>query len=489
MVVKGTVLGGWFTVLLLSVGNAAGATGDFRLAHAVKDRDQATVRSLLKQKADVNTPQPDGATALHWAAYWEDVETAELLIRAGAKVNASDDYGVTALTLACTNGNAVMVEALLKAGADPKTTLPTGETALMTCARTDSVEAVKSLLTRGANANSKEPRRGQTALMWAVAQKRAPVAQVLIDHGADPNARSKDGFTPLLFAARVGDVESTRVLLAAKTNLNEAPAGGMTPLLMASASHHEPLSLFLLEQGADPNVSDGTGAPLHYAVMRAQFRPSMPELVKALLARGANPNVRFGRNAVRVVRGGAKGATPFFLAAAAQDVTLMRVLLAAGADPRLATAANETPMMAAAGLLQMEAFTPQEFRDGLEAVKLTLELGNEVNAVNDTGRTALHGATNMYANDIIQFLREHGANLDVRDKYQQTPLSIASGIQLPWVPKGQEFGEQGFVKKDTVELLLKLGATPVTAPGYFTPVREDSDAYRLNPKQAVPGLP
>ena len=484
------ILAGWFAVMVLSAGNLAGAGDDLRLVQAAKARDKEAVRSLLNEKVDVNVPQPDGATALQWAAYWDDLETAELLIRAGAKVNAADDYGVTPITLACTNGNGAMVEMLLKAGADPNTTLPAGESALMTCSRTDSVEAVKSLLARGANVNAKENTRDQTPLMWAVSQKKAAIAQVLIEHGANVNAHSKGDFTPLMFAARVGDVDSARILLAAGVNVNEAmpaSAGGMTPLLMASASGHESLSLFLLEKGADPNTSDGRAAPLHYAVMKGKFRASMPELVKALLARGANPNVRFQRSAVRGLAG-APGATPLILAAGDPDVSLMRILLAAGADPKLMTKSNATVLMAAAGVLQDEAFTVQEQKESLEAVKLMVELGSDVNAVDEDGHAAVHGAANMYNNGVLQFLAEHGANLDAKDKHQQTPLSIASGVHLPWVPKGEELGEQGFVKKDTVDLLLKFGATSLDKPGYFTPVKEDSDTYRLNPKQAIPGL-
>ena len=492
MIVNSKVLASWLMVILLSVGSLAAA--DLRLVEAAKARDKEAVRSLLKEKADVNAPQADGATALQWAAYWDDLETAELLIRAGAKVNAEDEYGVTPLTLACTNGNGAMVETLLKAGADPNTTLPTGETALMTCARTNSVDAVKALLAKGADANAKESRQGQTPLMWAVAEKNAGVAQVLIEHGADPNAHSKGGFTPLLFAARVGDVDSARILLAAEVNVNEempAAAGGMTPLLMATASGNEALSIFLLEKGADPNAWDGKAAPLHYAVMKGKFRPSMTELVKALLAHGANPNVLFVRSAVRGLAG-APGATPFLLAAGIPNVNLMRILLAAGADPRIATKSKVTPLMAAAGVLvlQDDAFTEQQQREALEAVKLMFELGGaDVNAADENGVTAVHSAANMYANGIIQFLREHGANLDARDKYQQTALSIAAGIHLDWIPKGEELGEQGFFRKDTVDLLLKLGATPLTTPGYFTPVNVDSDVYRLNPKREASGLP
>jgi ankyrin repeat protein len=484
-----------FVILGLSIPSLA-AQANLDLVDAARKRDASAIRSLLSQKADVNKPQADGATALQWAAHWNDLATAELLIAAGANVNAANDYGATPLTVACTNANGPLVEVLLKAGADPNTTLPSGETALMSCARTNSVQAVKSLLDRGANVEAKESRQGQTALMWAAAQNQPEVVQALIEGGADIHTRSKGGFTPLLFAARTGAIDSARILLAAGADVNEAMAAKGTPggpLLMAAASGHEALAVLLLENGADPNVSDGGAAPLHYAVMNGmtylRFRPNMPGLAKALLAHGANPNARFVRSSVSGLGGGASGATPFILAAAAVDSALMRLLVDAGADPLLPSTTNVTALMAAAGLLQAEAFTEAQQKEALEAVKLAIQLGGDVNAANKTGRTALHGATRMVSNPIIQFLVDNGAKLDARDVYQQTPLSIASGVHLPWVPKGEELAEEGALRESTANLLLKLGATPLTAPGYFTPVEQDSDVYRLNPKQVtVPGV-
>jgi ankyrin repeat protein len=535
-------LGSWFLLPVVALSGLAAPSGDLRLVDAAKQRDKEAIELLLQQKTDVNAAQPDGATALHWAAHWDDLATAELLIRAGANVNAANDYGVAPLFLACTNANAAMVETLLKAGANANASLPTGETVLMTCARAGGVDAVKSLLTRGAEVDAKDPGKGQTVLMWAVAQRHSEVAQALIEHGADVHARSKGGFTPLLFAARTGDVDSARVLLAAGANVNEAmpveskrvalrdaygqiapdapaprpqgeapqgepeegPTGSMTPLLMASASGHEELAIFLLENGADPNAVDSGGATaLHYTVLKGiasmngvslanyvsyLFRPSMPELVKALLAHGANPDARITKGvSVAGGRGGAAaGATPFLLAAAASDALVMRILAEKGASPLLATKESLTPLAAAAGVGRVQDFNEAEERAALEAVKLAVELGADVNAANSTGRTALHGATNLGGNAIIQFLWEKGANLDVRDKYQQTPLSIASGVHLPWTPKGEELGE--VVRKSTAELLLKLGATPLDAPNYFTPMDQDSDVYKMNPRRSIPGV-
>ena len=533
-------LKGWLMAPLLSVASLAAASGDLRLVEAVAKQDKEEVRSLLKQHLDVNTPQADGATALHWAAHWDDLETAELLLRAGAKVNVRNDYGATPLSLACTNGNAAVVGRLLTAGANPNTALPSGETALMRCARTGSAEAVKSLLAHGADVNAKDTEQGQTALMWAVAQKHPGTAQVLLEHGADVNARSKGGFTPLLFAARVGDVDSARVLLEVGANVNEAmpapenpgdrtagstpstaapqesrkdvpanreqegaPPGTMTPLLMASASGQEALAIFLLEKGADPNARDENGAAaLHYAVLKGitalngvvfanyvshLYRPNMLALVKALLAHGANPNVRLVKNPPLAGRSGkaAIGATPFLLAAITPDASVMRILAAGGAYPLLPTKGGLTPLMVAAGVSRAQDFTEEEKRDALEAVKLAVELGNDVNAVNEDGKAALHGAASNGADPIVQFLADQGAKLDVKDKYQQTPLSVASGMRLPWIPYGEELGE--IIRKSTADLLLKLGATPLTAPDYFTPVKEYTDAFRFNQSQRYEG--
>jgi ankyrin repeat protein len=241
MGVKIRSLGGRWIVFLLSVASfAATSSSDLRLVEAEKNRDGEAVRSLLRQHVDVNTPQADGATALAWAAHWDDLETADLLIHAGANANAANDYGVTALSLACSNANAAMVEKLLKAGANPNATLSTGETALMIAAHTGNVDAVKSLLAHGADVNAKETRRGQTALMWA--EKHADVVRLLIEHGADIHVRSTGGFTPLLFAAQQGNLDSARILLAAGANVNEATPEDGSALVVASASGHEALS-------------------------------------------------------------------------------------------------------------------------------------------------------------------------------------------------------------------------------------------------------
>jgi len=541
-------LGIWGMVCLLSV-TILTAADDLRLVNAAKQGDRAAVRALLNERADVNAAQPDGETALHWAANRDDLETADLLIRAGANVNAANDYGVTALALACASRSAGMVERLLLAKADPNLALWTGETPLMACVRTGNLDAVKALLGHGANVNARESEKEQTALMWAVANQHPEIAQALIARGADVHARSKvlpvpepfivpctpaspcatgrtdgttyppsvrfpktaGGFTPLLFAAQQGDVESARILLAAGADVNEATPEGGSALVVASASGHEKLALFLLEMGANPNAKDAFGiTPLHYAIHEGmlalsvykpsttdQFgwlRPNMPELAKALLAHGADPNARIAHDfppydypllsrsrGLDLAQLSLVGATPFMLATAAADLDLMRVLVEGRANARLGTTDGNFPLMVAAGMAHERGGygfggqvggeyekTADEQKRILEAVKLTLELGGDINAVNERGQTAVHAATFLGYTDVIRFLAEKGANLDAKDKYGQTPVSIAlgdpEGLVYRQLPGGQyDYSfRQPKLQEDIAELLVKLGAQPFT---------------------------
>ena len=485
-------------LMVVAAGGTASAqpVGDLRLVAAVANRDTAVVPTLLRTVPDVNAPQSDGTTALHWAAHWDDLETAELLILFGANANATNDYGATPLLLACTNGSAALVEKLLAARANPNAATTSGQTPLMRCARTGNADAVKVLLARGADPNAKDNEEGQTALMWAVAQRHAAAAQALIEGGAEVHARSTGGFTPLLFAARVGDAESAGVILSAGADVNEPGPRGMTPLLMASASGREETAIFLLDKDADPNAKDASGATaLHYAAMKGitalngvryanyvayLFRPGLTELTKVLLARGADPNARLERSPPLGGAGdpAAVGATPFLLAAASPDADVMRLLVSAGADPKIAASGGLTPVMVAAGLGRGQDYAEDEKQLALEAVRLAVELGGDVTAANEDGLTALHGAALNGADEVVQFLVDTGAELDVRDKYQQTPLSIASGERLPWIPYGDELGE--IIQPSTRDLLLELGATPLDTPGYFQPPSDFSDAYRIN---------
>ena len=427
------------------------------LIEAVKHQDKEIARALLAQKADVNATEADGATALHWVAYWDDLEMADRLIRAGAHVNAANAYGVTPLSLACANASAPMVKTLLKAGANPNAVRPTGETALMTCARTGDADAVNALLAAGTDVQAKETSSGQTALMWATAEKHLAVVRTLIDHGADVRARSNGGFTPLLFAARAGDLGLARLLLARGADVNETAADGSSVLTVATVRGHTALAQLLLDEGADPNA-DGAGyAALHWAVgtwENAQthdyngesgewgalvgLRAGKLELVKALLAHGANPNARlkktrsgFGIGGNNVFGGGSNvGAAPFWLAALSADVDVMRLLAANGADPLMAADDKTTPLMVAAGLAKAVEFTLVPENRHLEAVKLCLELGADVNAANNAGNTALHATAYMGYDTLAQLLVDRGANLDAKNKKGETPLNWADGVEV-----------------------------------------------------------
>lgn len=473
-------------VLLGASGAALAMAGsDSPLADAVKSRDKETATRLLKGKVDVNAAQGSGATALAWASYWNDLEMADLLIRAGANVNAADSYGVSPLSLACTNGSASMVERLLKAAANPNTASWNGETPLMICARTGNPAAVKSLLDHRADANAREVEHGGTVLMVAVAAKHPEVVKVLTEHGADVHARTKTGFTALMFAAQQGVLESVRMLLESGANVNDVTAASGNALTVASASHHEDIALFMLKKGADPNVADKYGfTALHYAVAQGigeimdtaptsydeYYRPrpsNMRELAKVLLASGANPNVRTKEELISfgttvALRGPGRpdlvDATPFFLAAISADVDLMRILLSAGADPRLAGKANTASLMAAAGGVWDGYRSEEEKAKALEAVKLVIESGLDVNEANSGGFTPLHAAAFTGADAIVQLLVEKGAKLNPKSRSGETPWSMAEGISTSAVSTG--FYAQ---HKRTAALLLTLGATAMTS--------------------------
>ncbi len=436
----------WLLTAACTLGAAGGATP---LVEAVKHGDAQAIAALLRQRVDVNAGEVDGTTPLHWAVRRDDRQTVDLLIRARADVNASNRYGVTPLSLACLNGNAAIVEILLNAGADPNTTRPEGETALMTAARSGSANAVKALLAHGAGPHVTESSHEQTALMWAAGENHAQVVQTLVEAGVDIAARSKAGFTALLFAARAGQIDAARVLLLAGADVNETLPDGIAPLTLAIVNANYELAAFLLDYGADPTADAQGWTALHQIVWTRRphvgFNNPDPvqldnfdslELVRRLIAYGADPNARMRKELKEEPRTGLNGlnrtgATPFLLAAKDADVELMGVLAASGADPLLTNVDKTTPLMVAAGV---GIFTPGEDpgtnEEALEAVKLAMKLGGSITAVDDKGDTALHGAAARGANALVQFLVEHGARLDATNKRGWTPLTIADGVML-----------------------------------------------------------
>jgi uncharacterized protein len=516
------------------------------LLTAAREGDAAKLQSLLKKGADVNTARADGVTPLMEAIFYNNNPHAiDVLIRAGADVNVSDSYGVN---FAWLNQDTEVVKKLLSKGADANREKITGETPLMTCSNAGTIEGVRALITHSANVNAKESKEDQTALMWASSEGFGDIVRLLVDAKADVHARSRTitlakphiveysldlsvwgsnyptsihwqevggAFTALHFAARNGKLDAARVLLDGGANINDTHPEFGNALMIAIASGHEELALFLLKNGADPNVKDPWGAtPLHYALHKGMLnlngvkptnykskawqREDMPVLVEALLDYGADPNAKIqyelpylddpflARNASVPAQISAIGATPLLLAAASGNLQAINILEEVS-NVNETTIGGATLFMLAAGAGAESKIRNED--EALEAAKHVLELGvTDVNAyLTDIvpggpgrgkvdGRTALHFATYYKWPKMIRFLVENGADLDAEDRYGVTPLMLALGD-----PEGrlaQNVGEfnndhrfrrpggtlqsAGDSDNELAELLLKLGATPCT---------------------------
>ena len=448
------------TVWLVSVGISS-AQG--RLIDAVRANDAGAVRTLLDARADANAVQPDGTTALHWAVERDAIEIVQLLIRAGANVKATNRYGATPLWLASLNGNAATIGVLLEAGADPSAASDEGETALMVAARTGKIDAVNLLLARGADPNVKEQWRGQTALMWAAAEGYAPVIETLVARGADVSARSNGGFTAILFAAREGRIAAVDALIKAGADMNDSlpirkrapqnapappPDPGPNVFLLAAANAHYELAAWLLDRGADPNAAPQGFTALHQVswVRKAgiagsnnpapQGSGTMDSLtfVRKLAAKGATLDARATKKpSMGVTTLNSIGATPFLLAARTADAPLMKLLAELGANPLLTNEDGSTPLMVAAGLgTNSPGEDPGTEPEVLDAVKVALDLGNDLNVVDKNGETAMHGAAYKHVPTVVHYLADKGARADVWNRPNGkgwTPLTIAEGVQ------------------------------------------------------------
>jgi len=477
----------WLVAVLASAVSFGAAGIDVSLIEAVKAGDGQTVRTLLKQRSNVNAAEPDGMTALHWAVRANDTETVQLLLRAGANAKAANRYGVTPLSLAAVNGNAGLMEALIKAGADPNTATPEGETVLMTAARTGNADAVKVLTRHGANVNAREKWQEQTALMWAASENNAAAINALVEAGADMNVHSKvwdfpeygyetngmavfqlprGGWTALMFAARQNAKDAAAMLADLKADLNAVDGDGTTALQFAIINIHYDLAALLLRKGADPNIQDSTGMTALYAAvdmrspagMMTRPNPKFPNqeeldatgMVKVLLERGVNPNIALkkpiiGRhnNLVGDTSLG-EGATPLARAAKTNDLRIMQLLLDGGADPTITLKDRTTAAMIASSL---------------DSIKLLVEHGVDVNAFNTNGQTILHNAAGRGANPIIQYVAGKGAKLDKKDKQGRTPLDIALGAGGGGRGgAGGGRGGAGRVNESTAALLRELMA-------------------------------
>lgn len=450
--------------LLAWAGSALAAPADVPLVDAVRSGDVATVRALVAGGADVEAASADGATALLWAVHTDRPDLVALLLEAGADIEATNRYGVAPASLAAENGNAEILGRLLDAGVDPNHALPGGETLLMTAARTGEPETVRTLLAHGADPNRREETRGQTALMWAAANGHAAAIYVLAEQGADINAKTDNpsaspgrtfeyapptGFSPLLFAVRAGHIDATRVLLDAGADVNDTVSDGQSALVVATANANWELAAELVDRGADVNHSGAGWNALHQTArtrrMNLFFGTPGPfaagtldsiDLMRKLLDAGVEVDARMTRNGLRDGqrnRFNRLGATAFMLSAKVTDVTAMRLLLEYGADATIPTADGTTPLMVAAGLAIWNpgedggSFTGQE-EEVLEAVRICVDGGNDVNARNYRNETALHGVAFRGVNPVVDYLVEQGADLTALTDDGWSPLAFARGF-------------------------------------------------------------
>jgi uncharacterized protein len=467
---------------------------------AAKAGNAAALRALIARKADVNAAEVDGTSALHWAVRAGDITSSELLIGSGARVDAANRYGVTPLSLAAHNGRGDLIGLLLKTGARVKSaeaTLPEGQTLVMLAARTGNVDAVKRLLAAGSDVNARETRTGTTALVWAASSNRADVVRALVESGADLNVQSKvtsyphtqngvllsgveegvsyvgqtvlprGGWSATMYGAREGATEAVRVLAEAGANLDVIDPEGTSALILAIINGHWDTASVLVEKGADLNLADSKGmTPLYAAVDMHTLgdtfgRPYPPApviegsvpIIQLLLAKGANPNARLeGPILKRVYDAGdgrlGQGATPFMRAARKCDVTVMKLLLDAGADPKLAQKSGNNALMLAAGAVSSGGDETQHVSEqqALAAIKIGIAAGLDVNETNATGDTVMHTAatTGSGLHTVIRLLAESGARLDVKNKGGRTPLEAAERARQP--------------NEATIALLRALGA-------------------------------
>ena len=449
----------------------AGTGAADTVVDAVKAGDRAAALARIAAGADVNQPERNGTTAVHWAAYREDADMVARLVAAGADVSTVNDFGSSPMMEAAANGNAAIIRMLLEAGADPDSPNPENQTALMAVARTGNVRAARLLLEAGADVNAVEAWGRQTALMWAAAQKQPEMVQLLIDHGAELDRRGVDrnwqrrvtaeprpkdldrgGFTPLLYAAREGCVECARRLVEAGADIDLHDPDRTTPLVLAIMNMRFDTAAYLIEAGADVDKWDLYGqSPVYAAVDLATLprggRPDIPstdttsamDVLAMLLERGANPNLQLKlrppyRNVI-FDRGGdsllSTGATPLLRASKAGDnPEAIRMLLEHGALVDLPTANGTTPLMAAAGMGHGNNPTRGRFNtedDALAAVPLLLAGGADVDARADNGRTAVHAAVEKGWGRVVRLLADNGADLNVADNGGRTPMDLAAG--------------------------------------------------------------
>jgi ankyrin repeat protein len=498
----------WLALVLLLT-SAAALAEPSSLLDAARAHDTPGALALVAHGADVNAASSDGTTALHWAAHFGDRVLVERLLQAHARASVVNDYGSTPLAEAATLGDVAIMEQLLKAGADVESANADGQTALMLIARTSNIEAAKLLLRHGANVNAVEKFRGQTALHWAAAQRQPAMVKLLVAHHAQVDAvstlnlnrrqvtaeprvqaRPPGGMTPLLYAARQGCLDCAKYLLEGGADPNLTDPEGVTPLIMATENFHFDLAALLLKKGADPNRWDWWGRTPLYAVADLDTLPyggrpdhisldttSALKLMELLLDVGANPNAQLKLfppyRSLGADRGGDQmltiGTTPLLRAAKAGDAPAIRLLLAHHANPNLPNVADVTPLMAAAGLGSNDIDTRGKYKtqqEAIDSIDALVAAGAEINAVDRRGQTALHGAAYWGWDDVVKCLAAHHANLDAKDAKGMTPIDSAMGRAGGHGRGGQSVE----VHEATATLLKQLMASNTTASNAGPPL-------------------
>ena len=518
--------------VVLVIGSVAGlAAQQAAPKPAAAPKKPAPATDVYLSLKDVNKADAYGMTALHRAVEAGDAAAIDRLIRAGANVNVMNRYHVAPLSIAAGHGDASAVQRLLKAGADPNVVMGEGEPVLMTAARAGNVDAVKALLGAGADVTAREPLYGQTAVMWAAIDNHPDVIKALAEKGADldtganllpgtPTWRegvdnrtgihgetlqnlntnfSKGGLTPLAYAARQGATEAARTLVDLGAKMNYRDGEGYTPLLLAIMNAHYDTAAALIEKGADVNQADNTGQPPLFALVDQRsllwtYNRPVPkttnqldsiELAKLLIAKGAKVDATLNGPARRPLGGGGsnvtgKGATAFLRAAVVSDLPMMKLLLEKGANPKVTTAAGANALMIASGLgwndNTLRTATAAGFgteEDTLEALKLLVPFGFDVNAVDSQGRTAMHGAASRGVNEVIQFLVDQGAKIDIRSKEAGGRYNASDGVTVAAV-KGKTPLDEALMSdpprpKTVVLLRTMLGQDPNAPIPQFAP--------------------
>jgi ankyrin repeat protein len=475
------------TAVAACLGAASASAADDDLLRAAQRNDLTVALAAIEDGVDVNARAADGTTPLHWAAYNGNVALVERLVAAGADVTAANEFGSTPLAEAATVGNAQLIAALLAGGAPVDAPGADGQTALMVVARSGNTAAAEALLERGADVNAREAWRDQTALMWAAAQNQPAMVELLLEHGAAVDARSAvndwprqvsgeprrmyrpfGGLTPLLFAAREGCLECVRALVAAGANVDLPDPKGVTPLFLAVDNLHFDTAKLLIEAGANPNKWDWWGrTPLYSAVdvntlphggradRRSVDTTTSLEIIELLLEAGAWPDVQLkllppyrhigddrGCDTMLVT-----GTTPLLRAAKTFDTAAMELLIEHDANVDLPNDGGITPVMAAAGVGSVECdprgygpgiphyLAPDTEQKSIAALKLLLDAGADIHArtlsgragARSAGRTALFGAAFWGWNDVVDYLVERGARIDVAERGGLTPVDAALG--------------------------------------------------------------